>query len=208
MPGGESESSSRTESSGSVMVSLDVGSLAAFDTKGDPHGLSQRWRKWKRSFKLYLSGEGVTDDPQKRALLLHAADVDVQGIYFTLVSEDEITTFEATMKVLDDYFIPKANVPFERHLFRQIAQEMGETVDQFVCRLRQRAASCDFGDNEDDYIRDQVIDKCHSSVIRRKFLEKEGAVSLDDLLRIARSQEAVDRQMNVMGTNASANQVM
>ena len=111
------------------------------------------------------------------------------------------------MKVLDDYFIPKANVPFERHLSRQIAQEMGETVDQFVCRLRQRAASCDFGDNEDDYIRDQVIDKCHSSVIRRKFLEKEGAVSLNDLLRIARSQEAVDRQMKVMGTNASANQV-
>ena len=196
MPGGESESSSRTGSSGSVMVSLDVGSLAAFDTKGDPHGLSQWWRKWKRSFKLYLTGKGVTDDAQKRALLLHAAGVDVQEIYFTLVSEDEITTFEATMKVLDDYFIPKANVPFERHLFRQIAQEMGETVDQFVCRLRQRAASCD-----------QVIDKCHSSVIRRKFLEKEGAVSLDDLLRIARSQEAVDRQMKVMGTNASANQV-
>ena len=107
------------------------------------------------------------------------------------------------MKVLEDYFIPKANVPFEIHLFRQIAQEMGETVDQLVCRLRQRAASCDFGDNEDDYIRDKVIDKCHSSVIRRKFLEKGGAVSLDDLLRIARSQEAVDRQMKVMGTNAS-----
>ena len=135
MPGGESESSSRTESSGLLMVSLDVGSLAAFDTKGDPHGLSQRWRKWKRSFKLYLPGKGVTDDAQKRALLLHAAGVDVQEIYFTLVSEDEITTLEATMKVLDDYFIPKANVPFERHLFRQIAQEMGETVDQFICRL-------------------------------------------------------------------------
>ena len=111
---------------------------------------------------------------------------DVQEIYFKLVSEDEITTFEAKMKVLDDYFIPKANVPFERHLFRQIAQEMGETVDQFVCRLRQRAASCDFEDNEDYFIRDQVIAKCHSSVIRHKFLEKEGAVSLDDLLRIAR----------------------
>ena len=66
---GESESSSRTESSGSsVMVSLDVGLLVLFDTKGDPHGLSQRWRKWKRLFKLYLTGKGVTNDSQKRAL--------------------------------------------------------------------------------------------------------------------------------------------
>ena len=83
MPGGESESSSRMESSGSsVMVSLDVDSLVSFDTKGDPHGFNQRWRKWKRSFKLFLTGKGVTDDAQQRALLLHAAGVDVQEIYF------------------------------------------------------------------------------------------------------------------------------
>ena len=41
---------------------------------------------------------------------------------------------------------------------RQISQGIGETVDQFVCRLRQRAATCDFGADEDDYIRDQLID--------------------------------------------------
>ena len=49
MPGGESgvaEPSSGTESSGSSLkISLDVGSLVSFDTKGDPHGISQRWKK-------------------------------------------------------------------------------------------------------------------------------------------------------------------
>ena len=155
MPGGESgvteQSNGAVSSGSSVMVSLDVGSLVSFDTKGDPRGISQRWKKWKRSFKLYLAGKGVTDDAQKRALFLHAAGVDVQEIYFTLVGEDEITTFEDTMKELDDYFVPKANVPFERHLFRQISQASDETADQFVCKLRQRAASCDFGESEDDY---------------------------------------------------------
>ena len=63
----------------------------SFDTIGDPHGISQRWKKWKRTFKLYLTEKGVTDDAQKRDLLLHAAGVDVQEIYFTLVSEDNIT---------------------------------------------------------------------------------------------------------------------
>ena len=32
------------------------------------------------------------------------------------------------MKVLDDYFVPKANVPFERHLFREISQASNETM--------------------------------------------------------------------------------
>ena len=57
----------------------------------------------------------------------------------------------------DDYFVPKSNVAFERHLFRQITRASAEAVDQFVSKFRQRAASCDFGVREDDYIRDQVI---------------------------------------------------
>lgn len=74
-------------------------------------------------------------------------------------------------------------------------------MDQFVCRLRQRAATCEFGVNEDDYIRDQLIDKCYSSHLRRKFLEKEGTVTLSDLLRVARSQEAVYRQLKQFNTD-------
>jgi len=128
----------------------------------------------------------------------------VQEIYFILAGKD-VNDFAVT--VLDDYFAPKTNFPFERHLFRQIAQESGETVDQFVCRLRQRAISCEFGAGEDDYIRDQVIDKCYSNHLRRKFLEKEGALTLDDLLRIARSQKAVNRQMKQFSADQMNNQV-
>ena len=34
-----------------------------------------------RSFSLYLTGKWVMEDKQKRALLLHAAGIDVQEIY-------------------------------------------------------------------------------------------------------------------------------
>lgn len=39
---------------------------------------------------LYLTGKGVMENKQKRALLLHAAGIDVQEIYFTLVSEEKV----------------------------------------------------------------------------------------------------------------------
>ena len=86
-------------------------------------------------------------------------------------------------------------------------QESEETVDQFICRLHQRAINCEFGENENDHNRDQVVDKCYSSKLCRKFLEKEGALMLDDLLRIARSQEAVDRQLKQYGTDQVNNQL-
>ncbi|KAI0242112.1 hypothetical protein LSAT2_014851, partial [Lamellibrachia satsuma] len=76
-------------------------------------------------------------------------------------------------------------------------QAQNETVDQFVSRLRQKAISCGFG-NVDEDIRDQVIEKCRSMHLRRKFLEKSGNILLKDLQDVARAFEAVDLQMKAM----------
>ena len=132
MPGGSDETgnsaSAATDSGVLTPVPVEVSGLQPFQVKGDPHSISQRWRKWKRAFELYILGKGITSDSQKRGLLLHTAGIEVQDVYFTLVPGGEDKDYPATLKVLDDYFIPKANVPFERHLFRQKSEE---TVDQF-----------------------------------------------------------------------------
>ena len=96
---------------------MSISCLEPSNPKGEPHSLSQRWKRWKRAFNLYVTGKGVSDYGQKRALFLHVAGMDVQEIYFTPAADAESATFEATVKVLDDYFVPKANVPFERHFF-------------------------------------------------------------------------------------------
>ena len=93
-----------------MLLSIDVSSLVVFDPKGDLNDISQWWKKWKRSFGLYLAGKGMMDDGQKRTLLLHAAGVDVQVISFTFVKGEEGAMFAETMKVLDDNFIPKSKL--------------------------------------------------------------------------------------------------
>ena len=42
-------------------------------------------------------------------------------------------------------------------------QEEHETVDQFVVRLSNQAANCEFGAKKNEQIRDQIIDKCKST---------------------------------------------
>ena len=100
------------------------------------------------------------------------------------------------------------NLPFERHLFRKMEQAENETVDQFVFRLRQKAILCGF-DNVDEAIRDQVIEKCRSMHLRRKFFVKLGNILLKDF---ARAFKAVDLQMKAMenpgaSTDAQVNSV-
>ena len=83
-----------------------------FNPKGEPHSLSQKWKRWKRAFCTLQRKLGVLDEEQKRALYLHVAGMDVRENYFILASDFESATFEATVKLLDDCFFPKANVFF------------------------------------------------------------------------------------------------
>ena len=162
----------------------DIYGLPHFDPKGEPNSLSVRWKRQKRAFNLYVASKGVTNEGQKIALLLHSGRMELQEIYYTLVPEDTETTFNDCLAALDNYFTPKVNVPFERHVFRQMQQIEGETINQFVCRLRQKAISCDFA-NVDEAIRDQIIEKCKDSRPRRKFLEKASDATLTVLQETA-----------------------
>jgi hypothetical protein len=103
---------------------------------------------------------------------------------------------EECLTVLDGYFTPKINVPFERHMFQQM---------HFVCRLRQKSVSCEFT-NVDEAICDQIIEKCSDPILRRKFLEKSGTVTLPVLQDIARVHEAVNTQMQSV-ERSEANEV-
>ena len=58
-----------------------------------------------------MLGKVITSDWQKRGLVLHIAGLEVLHVYFTPVADAEDKDYPATLKVLDDYFIPKANVP-------------------------------------------------------------------------------------------------
>lgn len=87
------------------------------------------------------------------------------------------------LKAFDDYFTPKVNVPYERHVFRQMKQEESERINQFIARLTRRSVNCEFGGEVGlkEHIRDQVIDKCRSSQQRRKLLTKGTELTLDSL---------------------------
>ena len=50
-------------------VVLDVSGLRPLNPKGEAHSLSQRWKRWKQAFNLYVTGKSVSNDAQKRVLL-------------------------------------------------------------------------------------------------------------------------------------------
>ena len=180
---------------------LDVASLLPFNSKEDPNNLAVRWKLWKRSFNLYLVAKGITKDKQKTALLLHTGGLNLKELCYTLLSGTDINPFAESMELLDNYFAQRLNVPFGRHQFRQMEQASGESADQFVCRLRQKAITCEF-ENVDGAIRDQLIERCKDPRLRRKLLEKVNA-TLKDLQDLACVQEAVNNGFKAMDQSSA-----
>jgi len=177
--------------------------LLPFDCVESVVNIGARWRRWRRAFEYYIEARGTTEPAQKKALLLHTAGINVQDIFETLTlaeAGERDDEYSLAIRALDNYFLPQSNTPYERHCFRQLQQGDNEAIDQFVTRLRQQADLCNFAEQKDDHIRDQLIDKCKSDVLRRQLLEKRD-VTLANALEIARAKEAAEKQAAKMVTN-------
>jgi len=77
------------------------------------------------------------------------------------------------------------NIPYERHVFRQLAPKEEETADQFMVCLRKQARHCDFGKS----LNDQLIEKLTDFELKRKLLEQRN-ITLEEALDKARAWEA------------------
>ena len=71
---------------------INITQVANFDIH-DESNLAQRWKKWKPSFKFYLTTSATDNDSQMRAIQLHWAGPDVQDIFMHL--ENVGTTYKA-----------------------------------------------------------------------------------------------------------------
>lgn len=66
----------------------EVRGLPCFDLRAGAHTLSVHWKRWKRSFDLYVLEKGIEEDRQKVVPLLHTAGQEVQDLYCTLAGPE------------------------------------------------------------------------------------------------------------------------
>ena len=180
---------------------MEHSNLSPLDISGPAHVVSERWRKWRRSFHFYVTGKGLRDPPQLRALLLHLAGEAVQDVHESLnltfsAGED---VYARTLAELDKQFEVKANQPYERHVFRQMVQQPNETVAQFVTKLKTQAQFCNFQDH-DDQIRDQLLHAMADMELREKLLEAD-QLTLSIAMEKSRQRETAAAQAKTMSSS-------
>ena len=172
--------------------------LPPLDLTGPASEVADRWRKWKRTFEYYAEGKGIDNVRKKTSQLLHFAGMEVQDIFEDLqdpgpIPEAGDNAYKVAIPKLDSYFRVEENIPYERHVFRQLSLHEGKTADQFMVRLRKQARHCNLGTSLNDNLRYQLIEKLTDFELKRKLLEQRN-ITLEEALDRARAWEVAGRR--------------
>jgi hypothetical protein len=175
------------------IVALSLQAPRAFDFSLENRSTAgQRWTKWIRECTRYLNGSGVKNGAQKLDTLLYLVGPDVSDIYDTMTKTNN--TFEEAVTLLTAHFLPLKNLDFEYYNFGQMRQKSGESVDDFVVRLKEAGKRCEYATTVlDAEIKKQVILGCKSEHLKEAILAKVGC-TVSDILTMARTSEAVRKQ--------------
>ena len=103
---------------------------------------------------------------------------------------------EAQQKVLQEYYDrfqayvqPKSNPIFARYKLHSKIQEPGETVQQFVTALKLLVKDCEYGQAEDDIVRDRIMFGTKSARLHEKLIDIGSDLTLERAIEVARMDE-------------------
>lgn len=158
--------------------------------------LAESWKVWRQRFELFMEATSLNAkrEPQKVAILLHVIGEDCLQIYNTFDLPEESRNVAAVLKAFEDYFVPQRNTAYERQKLFLLSQRIGQKIDDFVTEVRKQLKCCDYGDQEDSVLVDQLIRGICDKGLRERLLRTSGLDSAK-AIEICRASEASKAQV-------------
>ena len=120
----------------------------------------------------------------------------LQNLYLTQ-AQLALASSVTIVNALNEYFLPKTNVTYERHKFNTRNQAHHERINEYVSALRHLVATCEFGNLKDDLIRYRIVLEIYDDNLRARLL-RENELTLTQAIDFCRSFEQVKIQMKQM----------
>ena len=158
--------------------------------------------------KLYFEANDI-DDKKQKSVFLTLLGPKVFGLAKTLCAPQTLDkcSLDDITKALTSHYTPKVIVIYERYKFYSRNQEQGETIKDFVAKLRELASTCKFKDSLDDMLRDRFVMGLCSAATQQNLLA-ESELTFDKAVKVATAREAALRDATAahkLGITANVN---
>lgn len=161
--------------------------------EADPHSPSaaDQWIHWRKTFDNFLEATKSLKVDQLATLANYVSP----SVYKHIA---ECKSYEDAILILQNLYIQPKNVIFARHVLSTAKQEHGQSLNEFLQRLKSLAIDCDFQavsaeKYREELIRDSFIRGLTSQSIRQRLLEHR-SLDLSSAYDIARQLELALQQ--------------
>ena len=168
--------------------------LSPINCRGDVAG---NWDFFKQQWNDYKIATGLDkrDESIRPATLHTAMGRDCLQIFLNLnLSVEDRKKVDKCLEALELYFKPTRNVVYERYVFNTCVQQSDESVQSYVTRLRKLAASCEYGERTDDFIRNRLVIGLKDNGDKVRLL-REKKLDLQKAIQMCMSREVASQQM-------------
>lgn len=149
----------------------------------------EAWPVCKGQF-VYLKADDLAQWPTNRTVepLTVARPKSLEVFNSFQLSPKEDGDPEVILDYLEGHCRPHHNEAYERFLFRTRFQELCEPFEDFVADLHYKSHFCNFGEQREPMVRDQVIVGCRYSLVRQRLLDHDN-LGLEEALQFCRWAE-------------------
>ena len=143
-----------------------IGKLGKFRTNVED------WSQYSVRMEFYFVANGVRGDAKKNTAFLSVIGPSNYKRLQSLIGE--VTTVQDAdvhvadlITALQNHFEPQPSAIVQRAKFYSRLRERGETVAQYLSELQAIAASLNFGDKQDDMLRDRLVSSINDSAMQQ-----------------------------------------
>ena len=161
--------------------------------------IGRAWEEWLEDFEEETAYFEITDVKDKVSALKIYGGLEVKKLARNLpdatpvVGDDD---YKKLKRKLNNHFLPKKNKQHARYTFSKQRPEAGESVVNYAARLREKAKDCEFGEQIDDRILEQLIQTIRNNDLIKKSIQKKW--NLDRFIEEASQMEDINQQVKDM----------
>lgn len=135
-----------------IITMTEIKTKLDFDVNQDD------WETFIERLELYFLANGITDGEKQKAILLTKIGAKSYILIRDLCSpaKPKEKNYDQLVEMMKNHLNPKPSETVERFKFNQAVQKTGETVAEFVARLRKLAIYCNFSELS-TMLRDRLV---------------------------------------------------
>jgi len=162
--------------------------------------------EWKDFLQSYFVISGVDTDKQWHYMLLSSGPKGRELWNTWALTADQKKDPNFIFTKFEKHLIGKPNKWVARLELSSVNQSDGEAIDDFICRLKAKAAQCAFAPGQqDEAITFQLIRGISWPDARRTLIAKGNDLKLDDAVKVAQEYQATSKNMqNFRGNTVHA----